>query len=464
MLKDTKNVYFVGIGGIGMSAIARWFNTQGCIVAGYDRSPTPLTDALISEGMQIHFEDDPELIPEVFRKSPLSDHLIIYTPAIPKDQKELNFFKSGNYTLKKRAEVLGMITKDYFTIAVAGTHGKTTTSSMIAHILHNSPKSCTAFLGGIMQNYSSNLLLSKASDKETLMVVEADEYDKSFLQLHPDYAVITSMDADHLDIYGDKNHMRATFIEFAKKIHNNGRLFIKNDLDLNQTGEESSPVCEKYALTGEADYVAESIRIEDGIFHFDFISYKEKIRDLSLQMAGFHNVENAIAAIAVCANLGVDTETIREALASFRGVERRFDYIIKSKKIAFIDDYAHHPREIEALLKSVREMYPGKKITAIFQPHLYSRTRDFAEGFAESLSLCDELFLLDIYPARELPMEGVSSQIILDKVTIDAKQICSKEDLLRQLEVLDIDVILTIGAGDIALMIDKIKAIMLKKS
>ncbi|MDX2304808.1 MAG: UDP-N-acetylmuramate--L-alanine ligase [Microscillaceae bacterium] len=457
MLQDYKNIYFVGIGGIGMSALARWFLRHQFQVAGYDRTPSPLTHSLQAEGMDIHYEENLTLIPPDFQ---VHNTLIIFTPAVPESHAELCYFREHNFAVKKRAEVLGMLTQDHFTIAVAGTHGKTTTSSMIAHILYNSPKSCTAFLGGIMQNYDSNLLLNQHSKEETYIVAEADEYDRSFLHLSPSMAVITSTDADHLDIYGDKSHVHAAFVEFAKKIRQNGRIFLKKDLALkHDIGNEPITIAE-YALNAEAEYQAIHIEIKDGAFHFDALCQGELIENLVLYVPGYHNVENALAAIAVSHSLGINAGHIRESLKTYQGVKRRFEYILRENGRIFIDDYAHHPEEIKAFLNSVRALYPDKQLTVIFQPHLFSRTRDFADEFAQSLSMADQLMLLPIYPARELPLKGVTSKLILDKVSIQKKGIFTKETLLESLKNEIPELVLTIGAGDISEMILTIKNIL----
>jgi UDP-N-acetylmuramate--alanine ligase len=448
MLTNIKYVYFLGIGGIGMSALARWFKSEGYWVGGYDRTETDLTRRLATEGMDIHYADSIDLIPPVVANSPLEQTLIVWTPAVPVSHPEYQYLHEKGYAIHKRAEVLGWLTQDYFTIAVAGTHGKTTTSSMIAHILYNSPLSCTAFLGGILQNYDSNLLLSKYQGRQQLMVVEADEYDKSFLRLSPTITVVTSLDADHLDIYGDVSQMLATYHAFMHQIKAEGRLFAKKGLDLHQQALKITS--EDYAVGEMADYAAQNIRIEDGQFYFDWFNKQEKIENLTLRVPGYHNVENATVAIAVCRYLGVGESVIRESLASFSGAKRRFDYLYKSDKFVLIDDYAHHPTEVRAFLTSLRAMYPNRKITAIFQPHLYTRTRDFADDFAESLSLADELLLLEIYPARELPIEGITARIILEKVNIAHKQIISKSELLAKFAEDTSEIVATIGAGDIS--------------
>ncbi len=453
--EQIHNVYFVGIGGIGMSALARYFKTEGKFVAGYDKTPTVLTDEMIDEGIEIHFEDDVQNIPSALRHKDLVLHntLIVYTPAIPKDSAELNYFVSNNFTVKKRSEVLGMITKNNFTIAVAGTHGKTTTSSMIAHLLKTSGIDCTAFLGGISKNYNSNLLLSKENAGKNIFVVEADEYDRSFLTLHPDIAVITSMDADHLDIYGDKKFLEESYRLFAQQVKPEGKLIYKKglplkDLELNRA---------EYSLANPCDYSASAIEIKNHQYHFNWNNSTMSIPDLSSEMPGMHNVENAVAAIAAVRQLGISAEKISAAFHSYTGVRRRFDYQVKTDNMVFIDDYAHHPEELRACISSVRELYPGKKITGIFQPHLYSRTRDFADGFATSLSMLDALILLNIYPARELPMEGITSEIILEKVSIKDKVICPDEDVLNLLSKRKIEVLLTLGAGDIDQLVSPIK-------
>jgi UDP-N-acetylmuramate--alanine ligase len=446
-LKEVKYVYFLGIGGIGMSALARWFKVNSYSVAGYDRTPTPLTDELEREGIPVHFDDAVENIPAEVVTNPVQT-LVVYTPAIPKNHLEFNFLIEKGYSLQKRSQVLGLLTANLFTVAVAGTHGKTTTSSMVAHILKHAGRNCTAFLGGITQNYQTNMLLNNEGEglEDVICVVEADEYDRSFLTLHPDLAIVTSTDADHLDIYGDKDALRQSFRDFVGQIKPEGKLFIRDGLHLLENGTKIQ--YEEYSLNQGA-YHAENVRTENARFVFDIVSPSVTIRDITMLVPGFHNVENALAASAVGLRLGIPPELIKEALASFRGVKRRFEYIIESGKSVFIDDYAHHPTEIEAFLKSVRALYPDRKITAVFQPHLFSRTRDFADGFAESLSLADTLLLLDIYPARELPMEGVNSQMILDKVTLKDKRICTKGELPELVRQLEPDLLVTIGAGDI---------------
>ncbi len=455
-MEEVSNIYFIGIGGIGMSALARWFQKNGYTVAGYDRTPTLLTEQLQQEGIAIHFEDNIQLIPDVFFQHP-QQSLIVYTPAIPKDHTEFNYFKDNGYNLQKRSQVLGMLTRNFLTIAVAGTHGKTTTSSMIAHILKASGKNCSAFLGGITQNYETNLLLNDPQSTETpMVVVEADEYDRSFLTLFPTIAVVTSVDPDHLDIYGNAEAMKTSYQEFINQVKEGGKIFIRQNLPLSLPAGKNVGIY-GFSASSEAYYQACNIRIEGITFIFDIVSPAFSLQDIRLEMPGFHNVANALAATAAAVSVGVKPEDAKKALASYEGVKRRFEYIIKSDYLVYIDDYAHHPTEIEALITSVRALYPTKKISAVFQPHLFSRTRDFAEGFAASLSLADQVILLDIYPARELPIAGVTSEIILERITSPEKILCSKNKLLDLLNKSSVEVLLTIGAGDIDQLIQPIK-------
>ena len=395
-LENVVRVYLIGVGGIGMSGLARYFKKRGADVHGYDKTPTPLTDTLESENISVFFEDQVNQIPLQFKKNDPGT-LIIYTPAIPKDSAILEYFRSGGFSVKKRSEVLGIISKGMFTIAVAGTHGKTTTSSIIAHLLKDSGYDCSAFLGGIATNYKSNILFGE----NNTMVVEADEYDRSFLTLHPDIAIITSMDADHLDIYGDAGQLTESFKLFAGQLKPGGVLVNRKDLDL-EGGQT-------YAANEEADIQARNIRVEEGHFIFDFINRSSTLENLQLALPGVHNIENALAAIQVALLLEIPEASIRTALANFKGVKRRFEYIVRTPGHIYIDDYAHHPEELRACLTAVRTLFPGRKLTTIFQPHLFSRTRDFASGFAEVLAMTDELILLDIYPARELPIPGITS-------------------------------------------------------
>jgi len=440
-LADIKNVYFVGIGGIGMSAIARYFKNIGKNVAGYDKTPTQLTNELIAEGIEIHFTDDCNLIQSEFNN--IKDTLVVYTPAIPKNHSELNFFISNNFVVKKRAEVLGIITKDTFCFAIAGTHGKTTTSSILGHILYECGEDVTAFLGGIVENYQSNLIGSG----KTVTVVEADEFDRSFLQLHPNLACITSMDADHLDIYGDEQHVVDSFNEFAQKVSSN-HLFVNNGLPLEAI---------KIGINDGSDFQALNVKIENGWYVFSIKTPTEQINGVKFALPGHHNLTNALIAFAMAYTFGVKADKIVAALETFKGVRRRFSYQIRENKLVFIDDYAHHPTEINAVYQAVTELYPGKKVLAVFQPHLFSRTRDFAEGFAESLARFDQIFLLDIYPARELPIEGITGQWLFDKIENNNKSLVEKSDLIDTILKADFDVLVTIGAGDIGEMIHDIK-------
>jgi UDP-N-acetylmuramate--alanine ligase len=451
-----NHVYFLGIGGIGMSAIARWFMHEGVTVSGYDRTSSPLTQELIEEGMQISFEDTLSSIPSEIRESS-SKSLIIWTPAIPKDSIQLAFFKENGYTLHKRSEILGMITRDFHTIAVAGTHGKTTTSSMIAHLLKSAGKPITAFLGGITQNYQSNLILSdKKSKEKTLVVVEADEFDRSFLQLRPNEAVLTSADPDHLDIYGDETTILEGFRQFIHLIEKKGKLFIQSNA-LDRLGIKSLPsIPTKVYGLRSSGIAAANIQARTRSFTFDYHDGKTEIKGLELFIPGFHNVENALAAIAIVLGHKVTEDQIRQGLASFKGVKRRFEIHVNEPNLVFIDDYAHHPEEIKSCLSSVRSMFPGKKLTVIFQPHLFSRTKDFAKGFSESLSLADEVLLLDIYPARELPIPGVTSEMLLKDIETRKKSVIQKEDLLDELKECKPEVLVTLGAGDIDRLIPMI--------
>jgi len=446
-LNQIHNVYFIGIGGIGMSALARYFQFIGKNVAGYDKTETQLTSELQENGIKIHFEDSIALIDERFKNT--ENTLVIITPAVPKYHSEWNFFLDNGFTVKKRAEVLGIITKDTFCFAVAGTHGKTTTSSILGHILYESGVDVTAFLGGIVEGYDSNLI----GTGKTVTVVEADEFDRSFLHLHPDLSCITSMDADHLDIYGDVAAIEASFKEFANKVPSDN-LFIVKGLPL-----EGNTI----AVNVGADYVAQNIRIANGFYVFDVKTATELIENVKFGLPGHHNLTNALLAFAMAKSYGVENEKISNALTTFKGVRRRFSFQIRTEKLVYIDDYAHHPTEINAVHQAVRELYPNKKIIACFQPHLFSRTKDFVDGFAESLSQFDELLLLEIYPARELPIEGVNATWLLDKITCKKKQLVTKEKLLTYFKNSDSDVYITIGAGDIGEMVKDIKKVLNEK-
>ena len=459
-LKDLHIVYFVGIGGIGMSAIARWFNQHGASVHGYDRVETPLTRALSEEGIDIHYEDDLDLIPEGL-KTNRAGSLVVYTPAIPKDHKEFNHLKASGYTIMKRSEVLGLITNNTFTVAVAGTHGKTTTSSMVAHLLKDAGKDIAAFLGGLSTNYNSNFIINKELTEKTVTVVEADEFDRSFLTLYPDMAIVTSMDADHLDIYGDKEALKESFGDFICQIKEGGHLFINDNIEYQGLVEDAQCDFATYGIN-RGQFFAVNLRISGDTFVFDFSSKSQLIEGLSLGVPGYHNVENMVAAIAVALELGLSQDEIKQGVASYSGVKRRFEYVCKQDGVIYIDDYAHHPTEISAFLTSVKEMYADKKVTAVFQPHLFSRTKDFASEFAESLSLADEVILLDIYPARELPIEGVTSEIVYNSIQAQ-KVMCKKEKVIEILNEREIEVLVTLGAGDIDQLVIPIKEYIKKR-
>ena len=439
-LNQIHNVYFIGIGGIGMSALARYFQYIGKNVAGYDKTETQLTDELQALGLTIHFEDNINQIPKDFYSE---NTLVVVTPAVPATHSEWNYFVERNYTIKKRAEVLGLITKDTYCFAVAGTHGKTTTSSILGHILYESGVDVTAFLGGIVENYNSNVIGSG----KTVTVVEADEFDRSFLHLHPNVSCITSMDADHLDIYGDADHIEASFREFAAKTDRD-HLYVIKGLSLDGI---------TIGVTPDADFSAQNIRIENGYYVFDVETPNEVVQNVKFGLPGHHNLTNAMLAFAMAKSYGVSNENISAALASFKGVRRRFSFQIREEHRVYIDDYAHHPTEINAVHQAVRELYPGKKIIAAFQPHLFSRTKDFADGFAASLSQFDEILLLDIYPARELPMEGITSSWLLTKIEQTNKKLVNKNELIAAFKNSDATVFITIGAGDIGEMVKDIK-------
>lgn len=452
--KQLRNVYFLGIGGIGMSAIARWFNVNGYRVAGYDRTPTPLTDALQAEGIAVHFEDDVRRIPAEFLAH-RDATLVVRTPAVPADHQEWNFLEREGFQIMKRSQVLGLLAESMYLIAVAGTHGKTTTSSMVAHVLRHAGRNCTAFLGGITQNYGTNFLLNDetADLRSVLCVVEADEFDRSFLTLFPDVAIVTSTDADHLDIYGDGEHVLESFGRFVGQIKSGGKLFMRRGLTL---ADKTSAEVHDYGLD-EGEYRAENVRIADARFVFDIRHPEGVCEGVALQIPGFHNAENATAAFAACRAVGLSPAEIRGGLNSYRGVKRRFEYHVRRPDLVYIDDYAHHPTEISAFLKSVRALYPGRKLTAIFQPHLFSRTRDFLDGFAEALSEADELALLDIYPAREQPIPGVTAALLLNKIRISDKLLQKKEQVVDWLRDKPLDVLVTIGAGDIDQLVGPIR-------
>jgi UDP-N-acetylmuramate--alanine ligase len=460
-LDNYHNVYFLGIGGIGMSALARWFMKSGLHVSGYDRTSTVLTSELEHEGMAIHFDDAIANIPKQVIENK-EKTLVVFTPAIPKDHAEHNYLKTQGYTIMKRSEVLGLITKSYKTIGVAGTHGKTTTSSMLAHILKFAKKDMVAFLGGITTNYESNLVMEGKVSANTLVVVEADEFDRSFLRLFPEIAVVTSADADHLDIYGDHESMLTSFRDYVKQIKKGGALIIHESIEEKIASGVTHVTKHIYSMS-RGQFFAGNITAHSGFFEFDLCGLGAAVERIRLGVPGFHNVENAIAASVAAKLCGVDIKTIKEALASFQGVKRRFEFVVKGNKVIFVDDYAHHPTEIEAFLKSMKSMYPRRKLTVIFQPHLFTRTRDFADGFAKSLSIADELVLMDIYPARELPIPGVDADMIFKDITSKVKIRCGKKDLMEKLEAMDIDVLATVGAGDIDTFVQPIKNRLMEK-
>lgn len=456
MIEQVKHIYFLGIGGIGMSALARYFHMAGVHVSGYDKTSTPLTKQLEAEGMAVHYEDDLSLVNEHVKDVAHKEQtLIVYTPAVPKDHKEYNFFLSNGYRLLKRSQLLGQVTENSFCIGVAGTHGKTTTSTLITHLLKSGGIACNAFLGGISANYDTNLLLGNGEfNGKKVVVVEADEFDRSFLTLSPDIAVITSTDADHLDIYGKHEELKKSFLDYSNKLKTGGLLFIKAGLPVIPDLKVNYTI---YSLNGDAAVNGSNLRINNAQYSFDLVVEGTEINNLKLGIPGWHNVENAVVASAVALHMGVSEADLRDGLESFRGAKRRFEYILRNEHITYIDDYAHHPEEIKAFLSSVKQMYPDKKVTAVFQPHLFTRTRDFADGFAESLSLADELILLDIYPARELPIEGVTSKMLLDKVRLTHKELCAKADLLEKMRDRHPEVLVTIGAGDIDQLVQPLK-------
>lgn len=446
-------LYFLGIGGIGMSALARYFKAKGYEVAGYDRTQSPLTHCLENEGISIHYIDAPSLIPE-------NIEFVVLTPAIPANALELKYLRDKNIRIVKRAEVLGMLSREHKALAVAGTHGKTTTTALVTHILMTADKRMSAFIGGISRNIDSNVVIGE--DKDEFMVMEADEFDRSFLQLAPFVSIVTSIDADHLDIYGDYEHLVASFNEFVDKTSDDGLVIYHANLPIKTTKKHVT-----YGLEN-ADVTAENIRIVDGETQFDFVvanycalpSYLSNLRNqssLSMRLYGNHNVQNALAAIIMCSYLGVSQEDIRKGLATFKGVQRRFDIRVKNEKHIYIDDYAHHPEEIKAALLAARKVFSDKELTVVFQPHLFTRTRDFMDGFAESLSLADRVILLDIYPARELPIEGVTSAALLERITSKNKMLCSKEELLDTIKSIEPELVMTVGAGDIDRFVPQIE-------
>ncbi len=440
-----NNIYFIGIGGIGMSALARYYNSIGVSVSGYDKTETVLTKQLQNEGINIHFEDNINLIPKQV-------DFVVYTPAIPSNHSELNFYRDNNYSVLKRSDVLKLITENSFNICVAGTHGKTTTSTMIGHLLRDTGFGCNAFLGGIAANYNTNFW----SSKENNVVVEADEYDRSFLKLSPNIAIITAVDADHLDIYGTAEEVENAFVQFSQKIKDGGCLILKHGLHIRE--KFTTPDTCTYSVSDvEADIHIEDLKVINGSYHFNVINQHWVIKDVVLNMGGLHNIENALAAIGVAKYLKINDDKIKSALANFKGVKRRFEYVIKNEEQTLIDDYAHHPDELKALITGVRSIYPNKKLTLVFQPHLYTRTRDFADGFAASLDMADETILLPIYPARELPIEGVSSEMILDKMKLNDKKVLVKNEMIDYISKTKPGLLVMAGAGDIDVLVYDVK-------
>ena len=439
--KDIHTVYFIGIGGIGMSAIARYFNSQGKQVSGYDKTDTALTKTLQSEGIKIHFTDLGEAVLKGLDKETT---LVVYTPAVPKTHSELNILIDNGFKVIKRAKALGIISKEQETFAVAGTHGKTTTSSIMAHVLYETEASCNAFIGGITTNYQSNCLINEKANR---VVVEADEFDRSFLELSPDYSIITSMDADHLDIYGEADELKKSFIEFIEKTDDNGLIVAQSSLDV--SGYKGKARLITYGFDKSAQWQGHNLRYENGLLFFDIINGEVSYNNVEFGLPGKHNAENALSVFGLLIEIGVGESDIRSSFKSYKGVKRRFEYHIRRDDLTIIDDYAHHPQELTAFLSSVKEIYPEKQITAIFQPHLFSRTKDFMTEFGEALELADKLYLLDIYPARELPMKGVTSQVLLDIIKMENKQMSTKENIVADLHKNEHEKIVIVGAGDI---------------
>jgi UDP-N-acetylmuramate--alanine ligase len=450
-IREIKNVYFVGIGGIGMSALARFFRERGAVVNGYDRTETELTVQLTHEGMGIHYTDDVSLLNK-------DAQLVVYTPAIPKDHEELTWYRENGYQVYKRSDVLQWITEMMHAITIAGTHGKTTISTLTAYLLRETGYGCNAFLGGISVNYQSNYW---SSDNDTA-VVEADEYDRSFLKLFPDIAVLTAMDPDHLDIYGTPEAMEEAFIQYTKNIKPGGTLIVKHGL--RRQSELDAPNVITYSLQNNAaDVYADNIVQKNGEYIFDVIGPDWRIEQMHLPIGGMHNVENTVAAVTITWMLEIDPDAVKIALTSFKGIKRRFEYLVKTDKVVYIDDYAHHPEELAALIRSAKQLFPSRRCVIAFQPHLFSRTRDLADGFAHSLDMADEVILLDIYPARELPMEGITSKTIADKMSNPAHTILTKEGLLEYVKAAPLDLFITAGAGDIDKLTEPIKNILENK-
>lgn len=453
-LDSIHNVYFLGIGGIGMSALARYFNAIGKNVGGYDRTSTNLTDELADQGMEIHFEDDVNLIPSKFLVKETS--LIVRTPAIPEDHSELNYLRSEGFTMMKRAEVLGVIFNAKKGIGIAGTHGKTSVSTFVSYLLRECGLDISAFLGGISKNFSSNLLLGKSK----YVVAEADEFDRSFLHLNPQIALITTVDADHMDIYSSYDDIKNTFAKYLEQVHPDGTIILHQSVDIDRPAGVKILT---YSLdNSSSDVFASDVRVREGAYHFTLNTPNGRFDGFQLKVPGRTNIENSLAAISICLSLGISENAIKKVLPEMQGAVRRFDLQVQTDKVTYIDDYAHHPSELNAVIGSIRDLYPDKTITGIFQPHLFTRTRDFTDGFVKSLAKLDELILLDIYPAREKPIPGVTSTMLLERINMSHKHHCSKENLLRKLKELNIEVLLTLGAGDIDQFVRPIKEMLLK--
>ncbi len=453
-MNEIKSVYFIGAGGIGMSALERYFLSRGKRVGGYDRTPTELTDILMTEGIELHFEDNVQLIPAVFLDK--THTLVVRTPAVPADHTELNYFLENDFVIQKRAQVLGTITASSRALCVAGTHGKTTTSTMAAHLMRQSHLGCTAFLGGISMNYHSNLIVD---EKSPYTVIEADEFDRSFHWLHPEITAITSTDPDHLDIYGTQDAYLESFRHYTSLIRPGGALLLHRNVEIKPQVTEGVQIY-TYDRT-EGDFHAENIRIGGGEITFDFVTPWHSISDVSLGVPVSINIDNSIAAMAMALLAGATAAEIKTAMGTFRGVERRFDFKIKTPEKAFLTDYAHHPTEIEQSIRSLKELYPGKKLTVVFQPHLYSRTRDFQREFADALSLSDAVILTDIYPARELPLEGITSEVVFHQLRPDMERyLCTKEGVVQRLNQTDTDLVAVLGAGDIDTIVPQLQALL----
>jgi UDP-N-acetylmuramate--alanine ligase len=446
-----NNVYLIGIGGIGMSALARYFHSQGKQVAGYDKIETKLTKELEDEGIKVSYADRGIAVLDEYA---LQDTQVIYTPAVPDSHGELTAFKDHNYDVIKRAKALGVISKEFETFAVAGTHGKTTTSTILAHVLNSTEEKCNAFIGGIAANYDSNFIINPGSER---VVIEADEFDRSFLHLNPKYAIVTSMDSDHLDIYGDGSQLRKSFNDFLNLIKNSGTLILNSDIELSDFDFTTELRVITYGISNSSDYQLHALKYERGVFYFDILGMADIYRNIEFGLPGQYNAENATAVFAICIQLGIPEETIRKAFANFKGVKRRFDFRIRRDDLVVIDDYAHHPTEIEAFLRSVKKLYPEKKLTVIFQPHLFSRTRDFMDAFADSLSIADELYLLPIYPAREEPIPGISSESLLEMINLDDKYLSTKADIVQDITKQENELICILGAGDIDTIVEPIE-------